>query len=102
MGDIIKKAILTGIGLAAVSKDKIEEITKDMVSKGNMTEQEGRKFVEEMTGYAEKARSDLENRVSGYVEKAVDRMGLVKRSDVEELHAEISELRKRLDQEKEK
>ena len=98
MSEMIKKMIFTGIGLAAVSKDKIEESVKEMITKGSLTEQEGRKFVEEMSGYSEKARTEFEKQVNGYVEKAIDRMGLVRKSDLDELQSSILAIQKRLEQ----
>lgn len=97
MSDIFKKMMLTGIGLAAVSKDKLDEIIKDMIAKGSMTEQEGRKYVEEMTGYAEKAKDELEKQVNGYVEKAIERMDLARKRDIEELQAAVLDIQKKLD-----
>lgn len=101
MSDIIKKMIFTGIGLAAVSKEKIEDSVKDMIAKGNLTEQEGRKFVEELSGYSEKARGELEKQVNGYVEKAIERMGLVRKRDLEEIQATIAAIQKRLEKDDE-
>ena len=98
MSDIFKKMIFTGIGLAAVSKDKIEDTVKEMIAKGNVTEQEGRKFVDEMSTYSDKARTELEKQVNGYVEKAIDRMGLVRKRDLEELQTAILAIQQRLEQ----
>jgi len=97
MNDMIKKMIFTGIGLAAVSKEKIEESVKEMITKGNLTEQEGIKFVEEMSGYSEKARVELEKQVNGYVEKAIDRLGLVRKKDLEEIQTTVLAIQKRLE-----
>lgn len=102
MNDILKKMMLTGIGLAAVSKDKVEEIVKDLIAKGSMTEQEGRKYVEEMTGYAEKAKDELEKQVNGYVEKAIERMDLARKSDIEELQAAVLDIQQKLSSAEEK
>jgi polyhydroxyalkanoate synthesis regulator phasin len=97
MSDLIKKMIFTGIGLAAVSKEKIEDSVKEMITKGNLTEQEGRKFVEEMTGYTEKARGDLEKQVNEYVEKAINRLGLARKRDLEEIQAAVEAIQQRLE-----
>ncbi len=97
MTDILKKMMLTGIGLAAVSKDKLDEIIKDMIAKGSMTEQEGRKYVEEMTNYAEKAKGEFEKQVDNYVEKAIERMDLARKQDLEELQATVLDIQKKLE-----
>jgi polyhydroxyalkanoate synthesis regulator phasin len=100
MKDLLTKTMLAGIGLAAISKDKLEEFAKDLIEKGNLTEQEGRKFVKEISGYAEKTKGELEKQVNKYVEKALDRMDLVRKSEIEELirmdlirKSELEELR---------
>ena len=72
-----------------------------MIAKGNLTEQEGRKFVDEMSGYTEKAWDELEKQVNGYVEKAIDRMGLVRKRDLEEIQEAIVAIQKRLEKDEE-
>jgi polyhydroxyalkanoate synthesis regulator phasin len=96
MSDILKKAFFTGLGVAALSKDKLEEISKDFTEKGNMTEQEGRKFVEELSGYADRARGELEKQADVYVEKALKRTDLVRKSELYELRATVEELQTKL------
>ena len=97
MTDLMKKMLLTGIGFAALSKEKIEESVKEMIAKGNLTEQEGRKFVDEMTGNAEKARLELEKQVNGYVEKAIDSLGLVRKKDLEEIQEALLAIQKKIE-----
>jgi len=46
--DIAKKTMLTGIGLALVAKDEVEEIARDLEKKLGMTEQDGKKFLKTM------------------------------------------------------
>ena len=102
MSEILKKMMLTGIGLAAVSKDKLDEIIKDLIAKGSMTEQEGRKYVEEMADYAEKAKVELEKQVNGYVEKAIERMDLARKRDIEELQTAVLDIQKKLETQEDK
>ena len=96
MSDILKRAFLTGLGVAALSKDKLEEISKDLTEKGNMTEQEGRKFIEELSGHADRARGELEKQVDAYVEKALKRIDLVRKAELDELRATVEELQTKL------
>lgn len=96
MSDILKKAFLTGLGVAALSKDKLDEISKDLTEKGNMTEQEGRKFIEEMSEYADKARGEVEKQVDAYVEKALKRIDLVRKPELDELRETVEELQTKL------
>jgi polyhydroxyalkanoate synthesis regulator phasin len=102
MKELLKKTVLTGIGFAAISKDKIEEIIGEMIEKGSLTEQEGKKFVEEIVGYADKTRAELEKQVDNYVEKALKRMDVVRKSDLIEMQTAIHEIQKRLEEREKK
>jgi polyhydroxyalkanoate synthesis regulator phasin len=62
MFDIIKKTMLTGVGLAAMTKDKVEELAKELAEKGKLSEKEGRDLVDELLKKSEQARKDLETK----------------------------------------
>lgn len=98
MIDVIKKAMLTGVGLASISLDKAEEIAKELMEQGNLTEQEGKKLVSEMMGYAEKSKQQMEKQVRSYVEKAMGKMDVAKKSEVDDLKKTIAELQSKLDE----
>ena len=38
MLDLIKKIILTGVGLAVMTKDKVEELAKELTERAGLTE----------------------------------------------------------------
>ena len=99
MIDLIKKAMLTGVGLASISLDKIEDVAKELMEQGNLSEQEGRKLVQEMMGIAEKSKQQMEDQVNLYVEKAMKKMGVVRKSDLDELREKIQLLQEKLEQE---
>jgi len=48
MLDSIHKMFLAGVGLAAMTKDKIDEHIKELVEKGKLSEKEGREIADEM------------------------------------------------------
>lgn len=97
MIDLIKKAMLTGVGLASISIDKIDDIAKELMEQGNLTEQEGRKLVQEMLGYAEKSKQQLEKQVDSYVAKAMSKMDVARKSDLNELRDSILQLQEKID-----
>jgi len=94
MIDLVKKSMLAGLGFASITKDKVEEIAKDLMKQGSLSEQEGRKFVEEMMGYAEKTKGDVEKYIDKRIENTLVKLDLARKSDVEELRAEIKNLQK--------
>jgi len=93
MLDLIKKAVFTGIGVASLTKEKIEEIAKDFAEKGKMSEQEGEKFVDDLLKKSEESKQALMKQVEKMVGTAVDSMNLAKVSDIDAVKQELAELR---------
>jgi len=97
MIDLIKKAVLTGMGVASLTKDKIDEFSRELIEKGKLTEQEGEKFVQEMLKRAEESRDALILQTHKVVEATLNKMQLAKAADVEKLQVEIAGLRKEIE-----
>ena len=95
MFDIIKKAMLTGVGLAAMTRDKIEEMAKELTEKGEMTEKEGRELVDELVKKSEKAKKDLETKMEGIVEKVLGKMNLATKEDIRKIEKRLKRLEKK-------
>lgn len=93
MIDVLKKTVLSGIGLAAMTKDKVEDLCKDCVAKGQLTEQEGEKFVSELLQRSGEAKVELEKQVEAATQKMIEKMHLVRVEDVKALETEIALLR---------
>jgi polyhydroxyalkanoate synthesis regulator phasin len=98
MIDLLKKTILTGLGVASLTRDKIEELGRELSDKGKMTEQEGEKFIEEMQKLGEESRASLQKQTEKVVESALAKMHLARAADIEELKKEIAALRAELEE----
>ena len=96
MIDLIKKAVLTGVGVASLTKDKIEDLAKELIEKGKMSEEEGDKLVKEMLGRAEESRETMKNQTESLVQNTIAKMKLARVEDVELLRAEIERLREEI------
>jgi polyhydroxyalkanoate synthesis regulator phasin len=97
MIDLIKKAMFTGIGVATLTRDKIEEISREFIEKGKLSESEGKKLVDDLMTKSEKAKNDAKDQVEGYVKMALNKMDLASSSELDELKKEIAELKKILE-----
>lgn len=98
MIDLMKKAVLTGMGAAYLTKEKIDEFSRELIDVGKLSEQEGEKLVQEMRRKAEESKESLRQQTDIVVATAIQRMELAKRSDIERLQAEIAELRKEIEE----
>lgn len=94
MLDIVKKTMLTGIGLALKTWDEVEDIAKELQKKGKMTETEGKKFLEEMQDKYEEAQQDLEDRVDQSIKNLLKKADIVTTDELKALKKEIRDLKK--------
>ena len=97
MIDLIKKAVLTGMGVISLTKEKIDEFSRELIDKGKLTEQEGEKFIQEMWRRAEESKEALIKQTDKVVEASLNKMQLAKVSDLEKLQSEIAGLRKEIE-----
>lgn len=96
MFDTIKKVAFTGMGVAALTREKVEELAKDLIAKGKLSEQEGEKFVQEMVTRAEESKVALKEQTEKIVTSTLSKVPLAKESDILELKNEIEKLRSEL------
>ena len=94
MLNLVKKVMLTGVGLAVMTKDKAEELGRELVKKGEITEKEGKEFVEELLKKSEDARKDFEKKVEESVKKILARMDVVTKKDFNKLAKRVAVLEK--------
>ncbi len=96
MFELIKKTLLTGVGLAVMTKDKVEELGRELASQAKLSEHEGKEFVDHLLKQSETARKDFETRISAAVQKAVSGLNLASKDEVARLSAKVEELSARL------
>jgi len=94
--DALERAAYTGLGLAALTKDKLDEAVETLKKERGLTEDEGRRLADELKDGAETARRNLDERVDAAVERAYKRLKIATREDVESLTARIEELEGKL------
>jgi len=94
MLDFIKKTMLTGIGIAMKTKDELEEWVKEIVKKGEMSEKEGKSFLDDLKEKSEKAQKDFEEKIESKFKDLLKKADIATRDDVNDLKNEIEELKK--------
>lgn len=94
MLDLVKKTMLTGIGLALLAKDEMEELAREVVEKGKMTEKDGKKFLNDLQERYEEVQGKLEERVEKTVKEFLKKADVVTADELKALKKEIRELKK--------
>ncbi len=96
----LKKAALTGIGIAYMTKEKIEEVGKKMAEEAKLSKEEGKKLIAYLHKQAEETKKGLEGQVDKLVQKALERLDVPTKSDLKKLEKEIKELKKHVEKQK--
>lgn len=92
MLDLLKRTALVGVGLAFVTKEKIEELGRELSEKAKLSEEEGKQFIEDLRKKSAEARNTMEARVSELVRAALAKMDIPCRADVDALRKRLVEL----------
>jgi polyhydroxyalkanoate synthesis regulator phasin len=92
MVDLIKKAIYTGLGLAVLTKEKAEELVKEIAQQAKLSEHEGKELMDSLTKQSDAARQDFQGKVDEAVMAVVSRLRLATKEEVESLRAKVEEL----------
>ena len=102
MTDLIKKTLLTGVGLALKTWDEVEDLAKELVDKGKMSEKDGSKFIKDLQKRYEDTQQKLETRVEQAVGKFLKKANVVTGDELKALKKEVRDLKKMISSEKEK
>jgi len=94
MRDIVRKSILLGIGLAALTRDKIEETAKKIAEEDNLTEEEGRKVAEDLLKQSDETKKNLKEQVEKFVDNAMEKLNSPSRKELQKLEERIEKLEK--------
>ena len=91
MIDLIKKAFYTGLGAVELTREKVEELAKELVDKGKLSESEMKKFVDEMLNKSEERKEQFKKQFEKMTEETLKKMNLASRDDLEALEKRLSE-----------
>lgn len=97
MKDALKKVGLFGIGLLALTEEKINEYTKELIDSGELNKKEGKKFVQEVLKEQKRQREDMEAKISLKVHETMKKAESTKNDEISTLKQQIHDLQTKLD-----
>jgi len=96
MKNIIEKSINLGLGIAATSKEKVENLVDDLIAKGQLEKQEKSKAVKEILDKLEKSETEFKKKTRTVVNETINNFGFASRKEVNNLKETISDLQKKI------
>ena len=82
MKNILGKSFDFGLGLLTYSREKVEELVDEMVSKGEIEKKEAQKFASDLVQKGEEQRESFKTLISDEVAKAMDHVGVARKNDL--------------------
>ena len=76
MEDLFKKFVNAGVGYLAQGNKKVQSTIEALVKDSKITEQEGKKIVEDLLKSGETKRTELEKQFKGLTDRMKDTVGL--------------------------
>ncbi|MGQ9631133.1 MAG: phasin family protein [bacterium] len=93
---LLEEIFWTGVGLLVLTKEKVEEQIKEWEKKGVLSSKEAKEFVGKLSDKAEEFKKEIERRINEGIGKALERLNVPTRSDIEKLKARVKELEKKV------
>ncbi|MBV5339166.1 MAG: phasin family protein [Deltaproteobacteria bacterium] len=95
MLELLEKAVMTTIGVAAITQKKAEELAAEMKDRFKLSEDEGKQLVDRIQNIATESKEKVRTMAETEVQKVVGRLGLVSREEFDRLAARVQELESR-------
>lgn len=94
--DFIKNMLYMAVGYASMNKEKIEEFTQSLTEKGKLTEEEGKKMINELIERSKEIKNEIETKISDLSHDIYHKLHLATREEIDLLKKKIEELEARI------
>lgn len=96
MKDLIKNFLYTGVGLVALASEKVQSVVDDLVEQGKLSQEEGKKIVDDFFKTSESKREELENRIKKMTENLTGKLDFFSKEGVDSVRDRLEELEDKL------
>lgn len=100
MLDILKKTYLAGLGLATLTREKVEEIVDELVKRGEVAEKDRPHVVQDLLDRARDEQKKLSSSIHDTVQKVVGELGVPTRKEYRDLVNRVAALEGKSDAQK--
>jgi polyhydroxyalkanoate synthesis regulator phasin len=92
VAEIIKKAMLAGLG----AQEKAKEFVDELVKTGELSKGDAASLVKEWVSKAEESRKDLDSKVKDAMAGAMEKLNIPTRDDIEKVEKKLQNITARL------
>lgn len=92
VSEIIKKAMLAGLGV----QEKAREFVDELVKAGELSKSEGASLVKEWASKAEESTKDMDKRIKDAIGSAFEKLNIPSKDDFEKMEKKLQNISARL------
>ncbi len=92
VADVIKRALLAGLG----AQEKAKEFVDELVKAGELSKGDGASLVKEWVSKAEESRKDLDAKIKDAMAAAMEKLNIPTRDDIEKMEKKLQNISARL------
>ncbi|MEW6189214.1 MAG: hypothetical protein AB1466_03760 [Actinomycetota bacterium] len=96
MDDLLERSFLVALGLLLLVHERADEFIKDLISKGKISPEEGKQYMEDLSKRVNVRKEQLEKLVIDSLRSALKKAGMATESDFEKLDFNLRELENRI------
>ena len=95
MKDILRKTILFGLGLGAITKEKAESLVKDMQKKDYLNVKEGKELVNDIIAESLRTQKKIRESIVKEVKATIKSAPFATKEDLRKLEKKLSKKKKK-------
>lgn len=86
---MLKELIYTGIGAAAILRERVEEEIKKLEDKGKLNTEDAKSFLESIEQKGKEEDSRVKEKIRAAMKELIDELGLVTKDDLQKFKEEL-------------
>jgi len=96
VSSLLKKGVLLGLGIAAITEKRFEKKLSRLMKEGEVSEKDARELLKSVMSAAKKQGTHIQSMMSKHAELAIKKSGLVSKSELEKLKKHVKGLEARV------
>ena len=85
MLDLVKKGLMFGLGLAAISKEQVEKLVDELVKKGEVSQSESKELINTIAQKGEEQQKQLNQMIHEQIKQIIQELDLATKDDISRL-----------------
>ena len=94
--DIFKRAAIMGIGIMSLTEEKLKELVKELETKGEVGEKEGKILLKDLLTRADKEKKAVEENIKKGIKDYLAKVNIASREDLIKLEKRVNGLEEKI------